>query len=109
MFEDTELPSLPAGAPESTSFRKLRKRIIRETRSEIDTYGIVTPGDRCLVCLSGGKDSYTLVAALVELKWRSLLPVEILAFNPDQVQPNFPATVLPKFLEMHGIPHRIEY
>ncbi|MEL7215061.1 MAG: tRNA 2-thiocytidine(32) synthetase TtcA [Pseudomonadota bacterium] len=109
MFDDTDLPSLLAGAPESTSFRKLRKRIIRETRSALDTYGMVTPGDRWLVCLSGGKDSYTLLAALVELKWRGLLPVEILACNLDQGQPNFPATVLPKFLETHAIPHRIEY
>ena len=55
-------------------------------------------GDRWLVCLSGGKDSYTLLAALYELKWRGLLPVDLLACNLDQGQPGFPATVLPDFL-----------
>lgn len=109
MFDDTELPSLLADAPQTTAFRKLRKRIIRETRSALETYGMITPGDRWLVCLSGGKDSYTLLAALTELKWRGLLPVELLACNLDQGQPGFPATVLPDFLEKHKIPHRIEY
>jgi len=61
------------------------------------------------VCLSGGKDSYTLLAVLYELKWRGLLPVDILACNLDQGQPGFPATVLPAFLEKMGVPHRIEY
>jgi tRNA 2-thiocytidine biosynthesis protein TtcA len=60
-------------------------------------------------CLSGGKDSYTLLAVLYELKWRGLLPVDLLACNLDQGQPGFPATVLPEFLEKMGVPHRIEY
>jgi tRNA 2-thiocytidine biosynthesis protein TtcA len=98
-----------AGAPASTEFRKLRKRLIRQTREAIETYGMVTPGDRWLVCLSGGKDSYTLLAVLIELQWRGLLPVELLACNLDQGQPGFPATVLPEFLATRGIPHRIEY
>ncbi|WP_184152546.1 tRNA 2-thiocytidine(32) synthetase TtcA [Amaricoccus macauensis] len=98
-----------AGAPSSTEFRKLRKRLIRQTREAIETYGMVTPGDRWLVCLSGGKDSYTLLAALIELQWRGLLPVDLLACNLDQGQPGFPATVLPEFLAKKGIAHRIEY
>jgi hypothetical protein len=56
------------------------------------------PREKWLVCLSGGKDSYTLLAALTELQWRGLLPVDILACNLDQGQPGFPATVLPEFL-----------
>jgi tRNA 2-thiocytidine biosynthesis protein TtcA len=52
----------------------------------------------------GGKDSYTLLAALIELKWRGLLPAELLACNLDQGQPGFPATVLPEFLEPNGRP-----
>ncbi|MEO1688563.1 MAG: tRNA 2-thiocytidine(32) synthetase TtcA, partial [Pseudomonadota bacterium] len=75
----------------------------------IETYGMARAGDRWLVCLSGGKDSYALLAALTELKWRGLLPVDLLACNLDQGQPGFPATVLPEFLERHGIPHRIEH
>ena len=97
------------GAPSSTEFRKLRKRIVREVREAIETYGMIARGARWLVCLSGGKDSYTLLAALTELKWRGLLPVDLLACNLDQGQPNFPATVLPEFLTRMGVPHRIEY
>ena len=107
--DDTGLPPLLTGAPSSTEFKKLRKRILRETRTAIETYGMVKPGDRWLVCLSGGKDSYTLLAALVELKWRGLLPVDLLACNLDQGQPGFPATVLPDFLTRMQVPHRIEF
>ncbi len=97
------------GAPKSTEFRKLRKRLIQQVREAMETYGMIQPGTRWLVCLSGGKDSYTLLAVLHELKWRGLLPVELLACNLDQGQPGFPATVLPEFLERMGVPHRIEY
>ncbi|MEM7472110.1 MAG: tRNA 2-thiocytidine(32) synthetase TtcA [Pseudomonadota bacterium] len=97
------------GAPSTTEFKKLRKRIIRDTRAAIDDFGMVERDAKWLVCLSGGKDSYTLLAALTELKWRGLLPVEILVCNLDQGQPNFPATVLPEFLKRMEVPHRIEY
>ena len=106
---DEDIHPLFRGAPSSTEFRKLRKRLVRETRAAIETYDMIRPGERWLVCLSGGKDSYTLLAALIELKWRGLLPVELLACNLDQGQPGFPATVLPDFLARIGVPHRIEY
>ncbi|PRX33839.1 tRNA 2-thiocytidine biosynthesis protein TtcA [Meinhardsimonia xiamenensis] len=110
MLDDTdEIHPLFHGAPSTTEFRKLRKRIVRQTREAIEQYGMVERGARWLVCLSGGKDSYTLLAILHELKWRGLLPVELLACNLDQGQPGFPATVLPEFLERMGVPHRIEY
>ena len=106
---DDEIHPLFHGAPGSTEFRKLRKRLVREVRDAIETYGMIEPGVRWLVCLSGGKDSYTLLAILHELKWRGLLPVDLLACNLDQGQPGFPATVLPEFLERMGVPHRIDY
>ncbi len=115
MLDDTdEIHPLFHGAPATTEFRKLRKRLVRDTREAIDKYGMIdrsgeVPAARWLVCLSGGKDSYTLLAVLHELQWRGLLPVEILACNLDQGQPGFPATVLPEFLERMGVPHRIEY
>ena len=112
MLDDTdesEIHPLFAGAPSTTEFRKLRKRLVRETRAAIEDYGMVRPGDRWLVCLSGGKDSYALLAILHELKWRGLLPVDLLACNLDQGQPGFPATVLPEFLSQRGVEHRIEY
>ncbi|MBZ4689987.1 MAG: ttcA [Cereibacter sp.] len=107
--EQDDIHPLFHGAPSSTEFRKLRKRIVRETREAIETYGMIERGARWLVCLSGGKDSYTLLAVLHELQWRGLLPVELLACNLDQGQPNFPATVLPEFLSRMGVKHRIEY
>ncbi|MBX3567586.1 MAG: tRNA 2-thiocytidine(32) synthetase TtcA [Rhizobiaceae bacterium] len=93
----------------SVEFNKLRKRLLRQAREAIDGFGMVRPGDRWLVALSGGKDSYGLLALLLDLKWRGLLPVDLLACNLDQGQPNFPKHILPDFLTRHGVPHRIEY
>jgi tRNA 2-thiocytidine biosynthesis protein TtcA len=95
-------------APGSVSFRKLRKRLVRDVRETMGAYAMVRPGARWLVCLSGGKDSYTLLAVLLDLKWRGLLPIDLLACNLDQAQPGFPAHVLPEFLSRYAIPHRIE-
>lgn len=107
--EESEIHPLFHGAPNSTEFRKLRKRLVRETRAAMEDYSMIRPGDRWLVCLSGRKDSYTLLAVLHELQWRGLLPVDLLACNLDQGQPGFPATVLPEFLSARGVRHRIEY
>ncbi len=107
--ENADIHPLFAGAPSTTEFKKLRKRIVRQTREAIEQFGMVERGAKWLVCLSGGKDSYTLLAVLHELKWRGLLPVELLACNLDQGQPNFPATVLPEFLEKMGVLHRVEF
>jgi tRNA 2-thiocytidine biosynthesis protein TtcA len=108
------LPAMLAGAPGTTEFAKLRKRLVRQVREAVERYGMVAPEapgrrPRWLVCLSGGKDSYTLLAVLEDLRWRGLLPVDVLACNLDQGQPGFPATVLPQFLAARGVPHRIEY
>ena len=107
--EADDIHPLFAGAPKTTEFRKLRKRLVRGAREAIEQYGMIEPGGKWLVCLSGGKDSYTLLAVLQELQWRGLLPVELLACNLDQGQPGFPATVLPEFLQARGVPYRIEY
>ena len=106
---DSEIHPLFENAPNTTEFKKLRKRLIRQTREVIETYGMIKPGAKWLVCLSGGKDSYTLLALLYELKWRGLLPVDLLACNLDQGQPGFPSGTLPEFLERMAVPHRIEY
>jgi tRNA 2-thiocytidine biosynthesis protein TtcA len=98
-----------AEAPRSVEFNKLRKRLVRLTREAIDKFGMVRPGERWLVALSGGKDSYGMLALLLDLKWRGLLPVDLLACNLDQGQPNFPKHILPDWLTKHGIAHRIEY
>ncbi|MCD7059975.1 tRNA 2-thiocytidine(32) synthetase TtcA [Pelagibacterium xiamenense] len=107
--DDASGHSLYRNAPGGVEFNKLRKRLIRLTREALEAYGMVRPGQKWLVALSGGKDSYGLLAILMDLKWRGLLPVEILACNLDQGQPGFPKHILPEFLDRHGIPHRIEY
>lgn len=101
--------SLFRNAPSGVEFNKLRKRLVRQVRETLETYKMVRPGEKWLVALSGGKDSYGLLAVLLDLKWRGLLPVELLACNLDQGQPGFPKHILPEFLTRHGVPHRIEY
>ncbi len=107
-------PSHPvfARAPKTVSFRKLRKRLVRQTREAIDRYGMVSAGPdtdrpRWLVCLSGGKDSYTLLSVLLDLQWQGALPVDLIACNLDQGQPGFPKHVLPDYLAGLGVEHRI--
>ena len=95
-------------APSSVAFKKLRKRLLRQVREALSDFSMVGPNEKWLVCLSGGKDSYALLALLADLKWRGLLPVELIACNLDQGQPGFPKHILPEFLEQTGIPYRIE-
>lgn len=98
-----------ADAPSSVEFNKLRKRLLRLTRQAIEDFAMARAGERWLVALSGGKDSYGLLTILLDLKWRGLLPVELLACNLDQGQPNFPKHILPQYLTKLGVAHRIEY
>ena len=96
-------------APSTVEFNKLRKRLLRDTRQALEDFAMARAGERWLVALSGGKDSYGLLALLLDLKWRGLLPVELFACNLDQGQPNFPKHILPDFLNANGVAHRIEY
>lgn len=98
-----------AAAPRSVEFNKLRKRLVRNMREAIEKFGMARAGEKWLVAISGGKDSYGMLALLLDLKWRGLLPVELIACNLDQGQPNFPKHILPEWLTKHGIAHRIEY
>jgi tRNA 2-thiocytidine biosynthesis protein TtcA len=105
------LGALYAASPDSLSFRKLRKRLLRQTQEAIRRYAMA--GDaverRWLVCLSGGKDSYTLLTLLLDLQWQGALPgVSLLACNLDQGQPGFPKHVLPDYLKALSVPFRIE-
>ncbi|WP_292895148.1 MULTISPECIES: tRNA 2-thiocytidine(32) synthetase TtcA [unclassified Nitratireductor] len=107
--EAQDTPPFMYGMPSSVEFNKLRKRLLRQTRQAIEDFAMVKPGERWLVALSGGKDSYGLLAVLMDLQWRGLLPVELLACNLDQGQPNFPKHILPEYLDSIGVAHRIEY
>lgn len=103
--------------PSTVKFAKLRKRLIRQTRQAINDFDMLglkqtapnaKPSQKWLVCVSGGKDSYGLITLLHDLKWRGLLPVELIAMNLDQKQPGFPSQILPKFFKQYQIPHHIE-
>lgn len=113
LVEATEHPvsashAIFARAPKTVELNKLRKRLLRRTREAMADFSMVRPGARWLVALSGGKDSWALLAVLIDLKWRGLLPVDLLACNLDQGQPGFPKEVMPQFLASIGVPHRIE-
>lgn len=107
--EEADCHPLFRSVPSTVEFNRLRKRLLRNTRQALEEFAMVRAGERWLVALSGGKDSYGLLALLLDLKWRGLLPVELIACNLDQGQPNFPKHVLPAYLESLGVPHRIEY
>jgi tRNA 2-thiocytidine biosynthesis protein TtcA len=106
---DPVMQALFRHAPATSNFNKLRKRLIRQVRQAIEDFAMLEGQKRWLVCLSGGKDSYGLLALLLELRWRGLLPVELFVCNLDQGQPNFPKHILPDYLTSLGVPFRIEY
>ena len=101
-------------APDSRQLRKdayegnkLAKRLRRQAGEAIDDFGVIGAGDRVMVCVSGGKDSYGLLDVLMALRERSPVPFELVAVNLDQRQPGFPRQVLPQYLGALGVPFRI--
>jgi len=111
-IESTITPPAPAVRirdPRKAEFEanKLHKRLRRLVGQAVGDYGLIEAGDRVMVCLSGGKDSYGLLDILLSLKERAPLSFEIVAVNLDQKQPGFPAHVLPGYLGARGIPFHI--
>ena len=84
---------------------KLIKRLCRLTGQAISDYNMIEAGDRVMVCLSGGKDSYTMLDVLLHLQRSAPIDFEIIAVNLDQKQPGFPEHVLPEYLEDLGVPY----
>jgi tRNA 2-thiocytidine biosynthesis protein TtcA len=87
---------------------KLHKRLCRQMGQAIGDFNMIEEGDKVMVCLSGGKDSYGMLDVLLTLRDRAPIDFDIIAVNLDQKQPNFPAHVLPEYLTKLGVPFHIE-
>ncbi|MDD9173835.1 tRNA 2-thiocytidine(32) synthetase TtcA [Aliivibrio finisterrensis] len=89
------------------NFNKLQKKIRRNTGNAIVDYNMIEDGDRIMVCLSGGKDSFTMLDILMSLKKNAPISFDLIAVNLDQKQPGFPSHILPEYLEELGVEYKI--
>ncbi|MGO2336557.1 tRNA 2-thiocytidine(32) synthetase TtcA [Providencia sp.] len=92
---------------EQYSFNKLQKRIRRDVGQAIADFNMIEEGDRIMVCLSGGKDSYTLLSILQSLQKSAPISFSLIVVNLDQKQPGFPEHILPEYLNTQGVEYKI--
>ncbi|NKB38621.1 MAG: tRNA 2-thiocytidine(32) synthetase TtcA [Gammaproteobacteria bacterium] len=91
----------------SYDFNKLQKRLRRQVGQAIEQFKMIEAGDRVMVCLSGGADSYTMLDILLKLRKNAPVDFELIAVNLDQKQPGFPEHILPEYLDNLGVPYHI--
>lgn len=108
MNDITQTAHLESAAEHSNNFNRLRGRLEHHVGQAIADYNMIEDGDSVMVCLSGGKDSYTLLEILLALRKRAPIDFRIVAMNLDQKQPGFPADVLPNYLRKIGVEFHIE-
>ena len=101
-------PTLAARKKAAFEINKLSKRLHRQVGAAIVDYNMIEAGDKVMVCLSGGKDSYAMLDILLSLRERAPIDFDIVAVNLDQKQPGFPEHVLPDYLRARGVPFHIE-
>jgi len=106
-----DAPTLDTAALEKKAaleINKLSKRLHRQVGQAVTDYNMIEEGDKVMVCLSGGKDSYAMLDILLNLKQRAPINFDLIAVNLDQKQPGFPADVLPNYLKSRGVDFHIE-
>lgn len=111
-FEIDSASEVPRKGPsdprrQKNEFNKLRKRLRRNVGNAIVDFNMIEDGDRVMVCVSGGKDSYGMLDILVQLRDSAPIDYEVIAVNLDQKQPGYPEEVLPAYLESLGVPYYI--
>ena len=102
------MPNQAAEKKASLEINKLSKRLHRQVGEAIGDFNMIEEGDRVMVCLSGGKDSYAMLDILLNMQQRAPITFDLIAVNLDQKQPGFPEHVLPEYLKSRGVPFHIE-